>query len=349
MPSLPFNSVEALHQAFIRGLQRLLRKPGLGSYILVHANACFDTWVYQSLQARLLERFGQLASYCREALSEGRELAGAQDDHLVFLKLMAIGFEGIKATEFRQLEGWELQFNHIRAFRLSRMSAESVPGISRPYDPRGFNFNKPFLRKEVFWAGDLRGAEVELLYNKFPFVPLHCLLVPDRTARHPQLLTRHYHDYIWSLVETLGEGVPDLGIAFNSYGAYASVNHLHFQLFVRPQPLPVTRPHWRRNGGERPYPLSCEVYSSAQQAWRYIEALHGSERGYNLIYRPGVLYCLPRRRQGSYQHAAWTHGFAWYELAGGFTTFSRSDFETIDARAIEKELKKLRVNSPPVG
>ncbi|PVV22244.1 MAG: hypothetical protein B6D78_05630, partial [gamma proteobacterium symbiont of Ctena orbiculata] len=97
----PFDSCGALRQAFTAGLQRLLSNPGLGSYILVHANACFDTEIYRILKQDLAHRFDQLAAYCREALSEGRELAGAEDDQLVFLKLMAIGFEGIQATEFR--------------------------------------------------------------------------------------------------------------------------------------------------------------------------------------------------------------------------------------------------------
>jgi hypothetical protein len=140
----------------------MLSNPGLGSYILVHANACFDPEIYRILKRDLTQRFDQLAAYCREALIEGRELAGAEDDQLVFLKLMAIGFEGMQATEFRQSGEWELQFNHVRAFRPSRMSRQPVQGISRPFDPNRFNFNKPYLRKEVLWAGKLLGSEVEL-------------------------------------------------------------------------------------------------------------------------------------------------------------------------------------------
>jgi hypothetical protein len=324
-------------------LQRLLNNPGLGSYILVHANACFDPEIYHILKRDLAQRFDQLAAYCREDLSEGRELAGAEDDQLVFLKLMAIGFEGMQVTEFRQSGEWELQFNHVRAFRPSRMSRQPVQGISRPFDPNGFNFNKPYLRKEVLWAGKLLGSEVELLYNKFPFAPLHGLLVPDRRGRYPQLLTSQHHNYIWSLAEDLGSGLPGLGIAYNSYGAYASVNHLHFQFYVRSSLLPIERECWDHNGGEMPYPLPCEVFTSAASAWAHIEALHERETSYNLIYRPGRLYLLSRRRQGSYQHAPWTNGFAWYELGGGMTTFNRSDFETLDEMAIEQEMGKLRV------
>lgn len=324
-------------------MQRLLGYPGLGTYILVHANACFDGEIHQRLKGALAKRYDQLAAYCREALSEGQDLAGAEDDQLVFLKLMAIGFEGVLATEFRQTGEWELQFNQIRAFRPSRISKQPVAGISRPFDPSGFNFNKPYLRKEVLWAGELLGEEVELLYNKFPFAPLHGLLVPDRRAHHGQLLGPRQHDYVWTLAEALGARLGGLGIAYNSYGAYASVNHLHFQLYVRTSPLPLEKACWNHNGGPLDYPLPCRVFNSPAEAWAYIEALHVRETSYNLIYRPGRLYCFPRKRQGSYGHAAWTRGFAWYELAGGVTTFSRSDFDTLDAVAIEQEMAKLRV------
>ena len=344
MSSSPFDSLPGMQQAFAAGLQRLLEQPGLGSYILVHANACFDEEIERILQPRLQERFDQLAAYCRQTLGEGRELAGAADDNLVFLKLMVIGFDGVRRVAFRQHAGWELQFNQLRAFRPSRISTEKVTGIGRPFDVDGFHFNKPFLRKEVFWSGVLHDVEVELLYNKFPFVPMHGLLVPDRTKRLPQFLLSTYHHYIWQLTEKAGETISGIGIAYNSYGAYASVNHLHFQLYVKAEPLPLMQDHWRHNGGEQDYPIHCEVYRSAEQAWQRIEALHRSETAYNLIYRPGELYCIPRKSQGSYRHEPWTRGFAWYELAGGFTTFSRSDFDTLDGAAIRNELKKLQLS-----
>ncbi|MET0066701.1 MAG: hypothetical protein ABW076_10205 [Candidatus Thiodiazotropha sp.] len=338
-----FQSEQALAQAFEEGLVRLLQQPGLGSYILVHANAAIDAGLHEALRPALQSRFTQLADACRENLSEGRELGGGEDDQLVFLKLMALGFEAIETARFRSAGAWELQFNPLRAFRPSRMSREPVSGIQRPFDPQGFHFNKPFLRKEVFWAGELQGVAVELLYNKFPFVPLHSLLVPERTDHHPQYLTARYHDYVWRLCESLGTNLPRLHVAYNSYGAYASVNHLHFQMFMGTRELPLTRDCWRHNGGARGYPVECEVFDAPDPAWRMIEALHARGIGYNLIYRPGRLYCIPRRTQGTYEQAAWTQGFAWYEVSGGVTTFSRSDFDTLDERAIEEELGKLNL------
>jgi hypothetical protein len=342
LPS-PFTSPQILRQAFISGLSRLLQQPGLGVYILAHANASFDIEIFAQLRTPLRSCFEQLAQSCREALSNGRDLFGARDDQAVFLKLMAIGFEGIKLTEFRRVADWELQFNHIRAFRPPRMAEAVIQGIHQPFNADGFHFNKPFLRQEVLWAGELHGLEVELLYNKFPFTPLHGLLVPERRSREPQYLSHPYHLYIWALTQSMGEKLPGLGFAYNSYGAYASVNHLHFQMFVRPEPLPVAHAHWRHNGGAVDYPTHCEVFTSVNESWERLQALHGAEISYNLVYLPGRLYCLPRKTQGSYKHSPWSSGFAWYEASGCITTFNRSDYETLDSQAIRQEIAKLRI------
>ncbi len=341
MAQPPFSSAAQLRQTFSDGLQQLLDEAAIGAYILVHANASFDAELMERLRPHLLKRYQMLASRSREALHEGRELSGAADDASVFLKLMAIGFEGVAATRFRSLGQWELQFNHLRAFRPRRMTGERVEGISRPFDASGFHFNKPFLQREVFWSGELLGEGVDLLYNKFPFVSLHGLLVPQRQAQLPQLLTRRHHNYVWRLCESLGEVLPGWGVGYNSYGAYASVNHLHFQTFMRETPLPITHPDWRHQGGKRPYPVSCERFHSPQEAWRRIEELHESSCSYNLIYLPGELYCLPRRSQGSYESAPWSSGFAWYELAGGIVTPDREAFEGLDDERITAEMSKL--------
>jgi hypothetical protein len=52
---------------------------------------------------------------------------------------------------------------------------------------------------------------------------------------------------------------------------------------------------------------------------------------YNLIYTPGLLYCLPRRFLG---------GHAWYEMAGGVTAFNRDDFVALEAKHIADELSR---------
>jgi hypothetical protein len=341
MPSSPFDSLASLRAAFVAGLEALLEDEGVGAYILVRANAGFDPQIQELLGGRLARRYRLLAARCRELLALGEEPPDAPDDLLVFLKLMALGGGDIGVTELRTSGPWELQFNPLRAFRPKRMSAGSGRGIQTPFRPDGFHFHKPFLRRETFWHGRLLGRELDLLYNKFPFMDMHGLLVPECQAGLPQLLTRDWHHYVWQLAEELGGGLPGVGFGYNAYGAYASVNHLHFQMFVRSWPLPVSQPDWRHNGGERSYPALCRVFERTDSAWEYIDLLHHQETSYNLVYLPGRLYCLPRARQGSYRSARWAAGHAWYEMAGGVVSFRRSDFERLSAADVEAELRRV--------
>jgi diadenosine tetraphosphate (Ap4A) HIT family hydrolase len=328
-----------LDRAFEDGLLRLLEEDGLGTFVLVLANASFEPALFARLQARLAERFEQLAAAYREALRNANAVADAEDDQIVFLKLLAVGFEHLAPAEQRRAGPWEVQFNPLRALRPPRAARLVPKGIRAELDPHGFHFNRRFLQRELFWSGDLAGREVALFYNKYPFVNRHGLLVPERTRHQPQFLTADDHAHAWRVLEALAPALPGVGLGYNAYGAFASVNHLHFQLFVR-GPLPVEDPGWRHAGGAEPYPLPCEVYASHAEAWTRIAALHAAEQPYNLVYRPGRLYCLPRLRQGTYEQAAWTGGFAWYELAGGFTLFNREAYERLAAEDVARELAR---------
>lgn len=341
----PLASTAALEQAFAEGLHRMLRQhDGLGVYILALANAASDPELWSQLREPLTERHYHHAALITTALRQGRPLNEPEDDLLVFLKLIAIGFDHLRLTEWRQAGPWEIQDNPLRALRPARSSAAKVEGLRQPFNPEGFHFGRPFLAKEILWQGDLLGTDVALLYNKFPFAPLHGLLVPDKAAGLPQFLTPHWHDYAWSLTEALGAALPGFGLAYNSLGAYASVNHLHFQSFVRETPLPLLDAEWRHNGGSRPYPATCHTFTDKFAAWQALDELHQVETAYNLIYLPGRLHVLPRRRQGDYQPAAWAGNQAWYELAGGVTSFNRHDYEALTAEAIAAELARLTLS-----
>jgi hypothetical protein len=336
-----FQSVEQFGAAFTVGLDTMLEHEGLGVFILVCANAGFDSRIQQRLSDRLRKRFDIYSEQYRDALRQGRTLPDADDDVLVFLKMMAIGFDALQPTQRRTEGPWELQFNQLRAFRPPRMANTRVETLHLPFNENGFHFNKSFLRKECFWSGELQGREVELLYNKFPFVDFHGLLVPQREHNAPQYLTHDDHRYMWRVSEELGQTLPGVGFGYNAYGAFASVNHLHFQMFLREAPLPVQQGRWLHNGGAEPYPTRLERFDNVEAAWRYIETMHGSGDSYNLLYLPGEIYCLPRRIQGSYQHSPWTGGFAWYEMCGGIVSFSKEDFLHLSESMIEAEFARL--------
>lgn len=340
-----FTSTENFQQAFADGLHTMLRQhDGLGVYILVLANAANDPVLWQALRDALTERHYHHAALIATALRQGRPISEPEDDLLVFLKLMAIGFENFKPTEVRQAGPWEIQANPLRAMRPARTSSARVDGLRQPFNPNGFHFDKPFLDKEILWQGDLLGQDACLLYNKFPFAPLHGLLVPKKNQGLPQFLTPEWHGYAWELTQALGTQMPGFGLAYNSLGACASVNHLHFQTFVRATPLPLTKTAWRHNGGRDEYPAACRAFDKAITAWHYLDELHQEHTAYNLIYLADRLYVLPRRHQSEYSAASWAGNQAWYELAGGVTSFNRQDFEQLTAEDIAKELARLRLS-----
>jgi len=48
--------------------------------------------------------------------------------------------------------------------------------------------------------------------------------------------------------------------------------------------------------------------------------------------------------QGSFEHAEWTPGFSWYELAGGILTTNQDSYEILTNSEIEHEFALLKVN-----
>jgi len=344
LPTL-FQADNAFRAAFADGLARLLANgDGLGGYILVLANAAQAPALWQQLESRLEERHYHLAALITSALRQGRSLNLPEDDLLVFLKLMAMGFGTAGIAQWRAAGPWEVAFNPLRALRPPRASQRRVEGIALAFDPNGFHFNLPGLAQEVLWAGELLGRPVRLLYNKFPFAELHGLLVPEPERELPQLLTPELHAWAWEVGQALGRTLPGFGVAYNSYGAHASVNHLHFQTFLRTRPLPLASPHWAHNGGHTPYPAHCQRFDDPLAAWMAIDRLHVRAVPYNLLYLPGRMYLLARRPQGSLTPPAWSAGHAWYEMAGGVVTFSRDDYDRLEADAIEAELRRVTLS-----
>jgi len=338
------SSKDNFRHEFEQGLVDLLDKDGIGSFILVLANASFDKHVHDYTESCLLKRYKELSSYYQYALQEGIILTEPEDDVLVFLKLLAISINKIRPTEFRREGNWELQFNHMRSLRPARVSKDKFSGTEIPFNEQAFNFNRPFLQKEEYWNGDFQGKHLSIFYNKFPFARFHSLLVPDKQACINQKLNYDYHSYIWKFAETFAANLPGLGLAYNSIGAFSSVNHLHFHLFIKDHPLPITDSRWTHNGGNTNYPLNCHVFTQIKESWEFIECMNNKHIPYNLFYLPGKIYCVPRRHQCDVENPEWSSGFAWYEISGGFTTFNHDDFSQLDGKTLFSELEKLKVD-----
>jgi len=341
--SSPYTSLDGLERRFADGLAAMLdAHRSLGVYILALANAAYDRQLWTRLAPALAERHAELGERVADALRRGQTLAEPDDDVLVFLKLAMIGFERLVPLQSRRDGPWQIRFNPLRVLRPPRASSQPFEGLLRPFSRAGFHFNKPFLAREVLWQGPLLGRPCRLLYNKFPFAPWHGLLVPEPDQALPQMLNQELHLFAWHLTQALGTSLPGFGLSYNSYGAYASVNHLHFQTFVRPRPLPVHSPQWRHNHGAQDYPAHCERFDDALDAWFFLEQQHRLGRPYNLLYGVGHLLCLPRRGQGSHARADWNPGFAWHEMAGGILAFNQDRFNDCTEAEITLELTRTR-------
>jgi len=345
MSDYPFSSLPSFQRAFTAGLSGLLQKGGLGPFILVCANASFDRRVQEATADELTSLFRELSREYVGALADGKPVQAVEEDLLVFLKLHAIGFERLKPTETRHAGPWEVQFNQLRSFRPKRIASQVPPSLRVPFDEAGFHFNKPFMQKEAFWAGELCGREATLYYNKYPFVDFHGLLVLERQSCLPQFLTEAHHHYLWQATQELARTLPGAGFGYNSLGAFASVNHLHFQMFVKPAGFTVMQGEWQHNGGKLPYPAQCAAFDTPDAAWAYLSELHASDVPYNLLYSAGRLYVFARKKQGTYMQPDWTSGFCWHDLAGGMITFNRDDYENLGEQDIARELAKLALNS----
>ncbi|MDH5660034.1 MAG: hypothetical protein OEY65_03480 [Gammaproteobacteria bacterium] len=344
-----FMSSQEYKKTFNEGLITLAQEDGLGTFILAMANATFDDEIYKVTKDFLNSNFIRLKQKYVDYFTFGLKINENDEDLLVFLKMICVGFEQLQTTDLRFESGWELQFNHIRGFRPNRISKQKIDSLLLDFSAAEFNFNKPFLAKERLWEGDFRKNQFSLYYNKYPFANYHTLLVPEREKQLPQFLHLSHHNMMWEFLESIGEQINEVGVGYNSRGAFSSVNHLHFQLFIREKSLPVTESKWLHNGGNESYPTDCHVFSNSKESGQFIENLHKTNTAYNLLYFPGRVYCFPRQMQGRYQHAEWTAGFSWYELAGGILTSSHDSFKALTNVDIEHEFSLLKVNRPENG
>ena len=84
---------------------------------------------------------------------------------------------------------------------------------------------------------------------------------------------------IWQLVEAQQTVLPGFAVGYNSIGACASVNQLHFQSFIRPEPLPIEQLRWRHNGGGDDHQVelaaSQRVRAPQGLGHPYVQRLHG--------------------------------------------------------------------------
>ena len=328
----------AFQHLFVNSLRNMLSHDQAGAFILVLANSLQDDDLSDSLKNDIDAMFNAIGRNI-----DNNTIDITADDLAVFRALEQTGVESLTTWQMAGKDIWQILFNPMRALRPARASNEVVVSIYRPFDADKFNFNKPFLRPEILWEGVCLGKPMRVLYNKFPFAPYHLIIVPDADLQLPQYLIAEYHRLIWNLVEQQGDILPGFGIGYNSLGACASVNQLHFQSFIQAEALPVEIQHWKHNGGNVSYPMRCSAFASIEESWQQIEDFHNSNQPYNLLYRPGRCYLLPRKMQGSDGVLPRVQGAGWIEECGVFNIADKAELESVSAEELSDCLRSLSV------
>jgi len=334
------DSADAFQHLFVNALRNMLSPDEAGAFILVLANSMQDAEVRNDLKHDLDANFKDVQSGIR------RGLPGiTADDLAVFEAIETIGIDSLSCWQQQNTAEWELVYNPMRALRPERVSNEIIDSIKQPFNENRFNFNKPFLHPEILWQGRWHDTQLRVLYNKFPFAPCHLIIVPDPDMQMPQYLTANYHSMMWNLVEQQQLMLTGFGAGYNSLGACASVNQLHFQSFVRVELLPIEQHKWKHNGGSDDYPMKCYVSNSVQDSWALIDECHNNNQPYNLLYRPGRCYVIPRKVQGSESVAPRVRGAGWIEECGVFNVSDYTELESVSAEEISDCLRSLSVAS----
>lgn len=336
-------SLDEFRTLFANKLIEMLSPYELGAYILVLANSIQD----DAIRLMLAHELSDNEKYLIKAI-EDDGFKCTQDDADVFEKLRKISTEHLSSWTHHKVGVWDVVSNPFRSLRPTRASNEKVTSIAEDFSEHTFDFNKEFLAPEVLWEGEWKSTHQDVynfrvLYNKFPFIPYHTLIVPDPDSQRPQYLSHRYHNLIWDLVENNQQQLPGFGAGYNSLGACASVNHLHFHGFILESELPVELKRWTHNGGGTDYPMSCVCMNNMQEAWDFIQGMHAKNRPYNILYRSDGCYILPRKIQGSSGVSDAVSGAGWAEECGLFVAADESEIDLLTENILTENLESLSV------
>lgn len=147
--------------------------------------------------------------------------------------------------------GFIAQLNEGRATK-KRETEFRVDQVCQPFDDTKFNFKKAYMKEVLFSfepsATGTHAVEDAVVIKENPNLVLinvspieygHVLLVPRVLDCIPQLVDMYTVQL--ALRFAMEAGNPWFRVGYNSLGAYASINHLHFQAYYLAAPLPIER------------------------------------------------------------------------------------------------------------
>ncbi|CAH2055792.1 unnamed protein product, partial [Iphiclides podalirius] len=264
----------------------------------------------------------------------------------------------------RIVEGnYLLQLNPDRSF--NRRTPEQIENIIQPFDKDKFNFTKVSKDEIIFtfFEKDNEANEHALVVNVSPISRYHSLLCPSVQSCLPQVVTMESLQLVCDIMFIAND--RSLRIGFNSLCGLASVNHLHYHLFIEENILPVETVKCKHLKGpvycfghDYPVPaLVFEVPSNTVVAYRdifkLVDFLLHKSIAHNIFITRGQsitedcskeivrLIVWPRKSSsGAKQLAAFN--VAVLELSGWFPIYDVDSFENIQTEELERELQKWK-------
>ncbi|KZV44491.1 GDP-L-galactose phosphorylase 1 [Dorcoceras hygrometricum] len=149
--------------------------------------------------------------------------------------------------------GFVAQLNEGRHLK-KRPTEFRVDKVLQPFDGNKFNFTKVGQEEVLFQFEASEDDEVQF----FPSAPIdidnspsvvainvspidygHVLLIPRILECLPQRIDRE--SFLLALYMAVEAGNPYFRVGYNSLGAFATINHLHFQAYYLATPFPIER------------------------------------------------------------------------------------------------------------
>ncbi|KAF9410126.1 hypothetical protein HW555_010702 [Spodoptera exigua] len=252
-----------------------------------------------------------------------------------------------------------LQLNPDR--RSKRRTPEEMTSICQPFDENKFNFNK-VSSKEILFSLEGKDGDIHtVLVNVSPISRYHSLLCPSVNKCLPQVVTPDSLKLVLQIMFQIEDGGVRIG--FNSICGFASVNHLHYHLFVEEKTLQIENVTWQHFKGEMytldensTVPAFCfkiqkdSCNQTLQQVWKVLEYFLKKSIAHNILFtkrglgeRDDVVYLIvwPRRNTSGVKQLS-AFNVAVLELSGWFPIYDEEDFNNVEAKDLEAELTKWK-------
>ncbi|XP_016965667.1 GDP-D-glucose phosphorylase 1 [Drosophila biarmipes] len=161
-----------------------------------------------------------------------------------------------KSPQSRKIPGYWGFYTELNAERsLKRRRPQTIENLNPTFKPLMFNFNKVDAREVIMTIDDAYGSpEVQMIINKSPITKYHTLICPEVKKNHVQRITREVLEFCITFMRSIDD--KDMRMGYNSPGALASVNHLHFHLLQMPQDLYIDQVPLDELAGDYVYRLS---------------------------------------------------------------------------------------------